>query len=217
MAASKVSSGNLRAWDVLAPTHESTISLDCLASTLDWPRRASILDVGCGYGRVLSHLEALGFTNACGIDGSPEMVKRARRAGLRTLVGNATALPFPDAAFECVICIGTLSSIALRKDRVAALREMRRVISATGKVLLADFLITYTRQRLSRYINHGMKLRRWGNFVSPEGIEFHHFHLREVRQSLSDASIDIISKKILTVRTMHGNRSKAFTVVGTPL
>jgi ubiquinone/menaquinone biosynthesis C-methylase UbiE len=76
-----------------------------------------------------------------GIEWSPAMLRlaaaRARELGrdadLR--VGDAMSLPFPDGAFDSVVCTYALCCI---RDERAALAEMVRVLRPGGHVLLAD-------------------------------------------------------------------------------
>ena len=65
------------------------------------------------------------------------MIEIARRKGVReTIVADALQLPFDDASFDCVTIAFGLRNIA---DWSAALREISRVLSAGGHVLILDF------------------------------------------------------------------------------
>ncbi|MEU0684431.1 class I SAM-dependent methyltransferase [Streptomyces albogriseolus] len=76
-----------------------------------------------------------------GIEWSPKMLAIARRradelgrtADLRE--ADAQALPFPDAAFDTVVC--TLSLCAIPDDQ-CAIAEMSRVLKPGGRLLLLD-------------------------------------------------------------------------------
>ncbi|WP_461058479.1 class I SAM-dependent methyltransferase [Streptomyces pseudoechinosporeus] len=78
-----------------------------------------------------------------GIEWSPQMLAIARRradelgrsADLRE--GDAQALPFPDAAFDTVVC--TLSLCAIPDDQ-RAVAEMSRVLKPGGRLLLLDHI-----------------------------------------------------------------------------
>lgn len=103
-----------------------------------------VLDVGTGTGivarRVAPHVLPAGMVVA--LDVSPAMLAVAQDAGEREGVavdwreGQAEALPLPDGNFDLV-----LSQFALMffVDRAAALREMRRVLTADGRLALSVF------------------------------------------------------------------------------
>lgn len=103
------------------------------------PRTArSILDVGCNVGELLSHLRHLNYPAAlAGCDVNPAAVEVARRnvpdADFR--VCEAAALPFLDAAFDCVTCIETLEHVP-PADWEKSLLAMRRVLSPGGLLIL---------------------------------------------------------------------------------
>jgi len=103
-----------------------------------WP---SILDVGCGTGiNLLAAAHYLAPAQLlCGIDISPGMVETARTkataAGIPAhfVVGDAERLPYPDSTFDLVICNSVLHWF---DDRLAAVREMARVLKPGGQVVM---------------------------------------------------------------------------------
>ena len=106
----------------------------------------SVLDVGCGSGRLtLAAQKQVGAAGlAQGIDPSPEMIAvaqtNAHKAALpaQFQVGLVEAIPFPDASFEVVLCRLVLHHLpGDLKQR--GLAEMRRVLKAGGTCLVVDF------------------------------------------------------------------------------
>ena len=97
---------------------------------------ACVLDVGCGTGEYIRRVRALGLVGF-GIEPAEMMRKVAieNNPGSTILDGVATALPFPDGAFDLVICIEVLRYLH-RTDGRAALREMRRVLAPSGILFL---------------------------------------------------------------------------------
>jgi len=100
-----------------------------------------VLDVGCGTGSLSFCLaENPEIVRAHGVDVSPAYVEHANRknrdARLAFQVGDACALPFPDASFDC-----TLSMLALQfiPQSDLAVREMRRVTRPGGTVAAATW------------------------------------------------------------------------------
>jgi ubiquinone/menaquinone biosynthesis C-methylase UbiE len=106
-----------------------------------------VLDVGSGPGYFARMLaEAVGAEGSVvGIDAAPEMTdyagRRARRlSNCRFEPGTADSLAFPDAAFDVVVSSLMIHHLP-EEARLAAVREMRRVLRPGGTLLLAEFRI----------------------------------------------------------------------------
>jgi ubiquinone/menaquinone biosynthesis C-methylase UbiE len=100
-----------------------------------------VLDVGCGTGNLsfsLARNPAIGSVR--GIDCSPVYVEHAKRgnrdAHLEFEVGDACALPFPDASFDHALSLLVLQFIPQPN---LAVREMRRVTRPGGTVAAATW------------------------------------------------------------------------------
>lgn len=102
--------------------------------------RERVLDVACGTGIVAR--QAAPLVGADGqvvaLDMNPAMLAVARAlpapsgATITWQEGNAMALPFPDGAFDLVLCQHGLQFVP---DRAVAVREMRRVLAPRGQAL----------------------------------------------------------------------------------
>jgi ubiquinone/menaquinone biosynthesis C-methylase UbiE len=99
-----------------------------------------ILDLGCGTGIVARVLrERLGgAANVVGLDASALMLEKARSIApeLDFREGNAMALPFADGSFDLVLCQQMLQFVP---DRLAALREVGRVLSPGGRFIASTW------------------------------------------------------------------------------
>jgi ubiquinone/menaquinone biosynthesis C-methylase UbiE len=94
----------------------------------------TVVDVGCGGGRAVGELAALG-KKAIGVDVDPEMVEVAARrwpAG-EFHVGDATALPLDDASVTGYRADKVLHVL---DDPTPALTEARRVLRPGGRAVL---------------------------------------------------------------------------------
>lgn len=106
-----------------------------------FPKRGSILDIGCGAGSNVLFLARKGF-RALGIDLSPGAVEAARtraakeRLKIDVREGDALALPFAKAKLDGAIDHGCFHTLPLRRRR-AYTREVSRVIRPAGKFVLA--------------------------------------------------------------------------------
>lgn len=103
-------------------------------------RGARVLDVPCGYGRVLEHLHARGY-QVSGADLSEAMLERARaNLAARGWSGalerqDLLALGYPDRAFDALICFRVFHHLPDAGTRQAVVSELCRV--AAGRVLLS--------------------------------------------------------------------------------
>jgi SAM-dependent methyltransferase len=97
-----------------------------------------VLDVGCGTGALARRLRArVGPAGAVlGLDANPQMLAVARRldADIEWIDGRAEALPLPDASVDA---LASQFAMMFFDDRVAALREMQRVLRPGGRLTVA--------------------------------------------------------------------------------
>ncbi len=95
------------------------------------PRR--VLDVGCATGELLLAVRAAGNSNVAGVELGEGAAAIARSRGLDIHVGTLEDAGFPEERFETVIASHTLEHVG---DPVATLREMHRILSPGGAVIL---------------------------------------------------------------------------------
>lgn len=98
----------------------------------------SVLDIGCGTGRLLEQLGSAAAGVLCfGVDRSSGMLMAARRIRPELSLSRAAAeaLPFSDEAFDLVT---TTVSFHHWSDRATSLSEVRRVLRPGGVFALAD-------------------------------------------------------------------------------
>ncbi len=97
----------------------------------------SVLDVGCGTGRVCAQLAKEGV-HYTGIDISEEQINQARKACPqgKFFTGSMLELPFPDNSFDAVLHIAALHHLLTKEERARALREAARVLKPGGKLLI---------------------------------------------------------------------------------
>lgn len=97
---------------------------------------ATILDLGCGAGRDLAALAALG-ARVIGADLSLGMLAQAQQHGVGHLLRvDMRHLPFPDGSFAGVWCSASLLHLP-KQDAPGALAEMQRVLVPGGPLMLA--------------------------------------------------------------------------------
>ncbi|GAA1185334.1 class I SAM-dependent methyltransferase [Ornithinimicrobium humiphilum] len=143
---------------------ESPLELAMVEVFADRVRDAgTVLDGGCGTGRMARHLTGLGC-QVVGVDLSPGMVEQARRLspGVDLTVASLLDLPFGDATFAGVLL--WYSTIHVPDDQLPGLlAEAVRVVRPGGSLLLGlqagegsvDLSAKYAEQ------GHDVTLTRW--------------------------------------------------------
>ena len=101
---------------------------------------ASVLDVGCGTGRVSHLLHERGF-DVTGVDVSEPLVEEARSLfpEIDFRVTDVRDTPFDSGAFEYVVfSFYGIDYILPKAERVRALQELRRVMKPSGVVVFSS-------------------------------------------------------------------------------
>jgi ubiquinone/menaquinone biosynthesis C-methylase UbiE len=180
----------LKEYTALAPTYDRRWSAYLNASlrmTLDEVADLPadrVLDVACGTGQLLAVLA--GRSNSpelVGIDRVPAMLNVARlKLGQRATIleCEATQLPFDDADFQLVTCTNALHYFP---DIDAALREIRRVISPNGNLIITDWCRNYFWMRVLNRI-----------LPRTQHAHAHTLSIEELKQGLSQAGFRIHSE-----------------------
>ena len=105
---------------------------------------ARVLDVGGGPGAYASWLADTGYEVRL-VDALPLHVEQATELAdgrFSAVLGDARRLDEPDASWDAVLLLGPLYHLLAREDRLAAIREARRVLRPAG-VLAAAAISRY--------------------------------------------------------------------------
>ena len=142
-------------FDSIAPVYDRMNTLMTVGLDGRWRRAAvraaglqkggTALDVACGTGKLTAALaEAVGpGGRVVGIDLSPVMLDQARRAfgelpGVEFRLGNAMALPVPDASFDAATIAFGLRNLSSFE---AGLSEMARTVRSGGRVVCLELSV----------------------------------------------------------------------------
>ena len=106
-----------------------TEPLDTMLAALAEVRPRRVLDAGCGDGALAALVTAPELV--C-VDVAPAAVDGARARGLDARLADVRELPFPDGAFDAVMCNWMLYHVP---DRARAIRELARVLGPGGRLV----------------------------------------------------------------------------------
>jgi ubiquinone/menaquinone biosynthesis C-methylase UbiE len=125
-------------YDELRPVDENWWEVfDALVREGDL-RGRRVLEVGCGTGRLTAALAERAYAKVWAVDASPEMLAVARGRAPRGVAfkqARAEALPFKDGWFERAAAMLVVHVL----DRPRAFGELRRVLGAAGRLVVATF------------------------------------------------------------------------------
>lgn len=100
----------------------------------DLPRDAAILELGCGGGELLSFLTSAGFTNAQGVDISPEQVALARQRGVSVEQGDVFEV-LKQRTWAAVIAVDVLEHFT-RDELVRLAPLLYEALEPGGRALI---------------------------------------------------------------------------------
>lgn len=128
----------------------------------------NIVDAGCGSGRSLEYLLAIGVPahNLLGVDLTPAMIDKSRELvpNVRHLVADVSALPIPSESQDLVLCTHVLHYM----DNIGyflAMQSFKRVLKPGGTLFISITHPTRTsRGEFDKYFD-----RRWKEDGTPWG------------------------------------------------
>lgn len=160
---------------------------------------SNVLDVACGTGTLAFELERAG-ANVTGVDLSPHMLRIARKKlergkrkrqdpNVAFIEHDARQLPFGDNTFDSATISFALHDMP-HEVQVAVLREMKRVVKDSGKIIVADY--RRPRNGFGRTLAHLF-------VASYETRYYRKFIKYDLLQTLAEAGLEVTDeKRILT-------------------
>ena len=124
-------------------------------------RERTLLDFGCGYGRLTSHFGSLIDGIAIGVDPVPALLDHAvaqDRTEFRLMRDGR--IPMPDASADVIAIVQVLCNITKARELATTIAELRRVLAPGGLVFLVDNTTSH------RKSPHHVRLRSEGDYIN---------------------------------------------------
>ena len=177
-------------------------------------RSDSILDLGCGYGRILNDLHERGYKHLTGLDPAEKMIERGSyefpHLNLRVL--HRSSIPAAEGSLDTVIMFAVLGCIPADSEQRNVIREVSRVLCPGGILYIADFPFQEDRRNIERYDRFSDKYDAYGTFELPGGAVLRHLDFGWFRQLLSQ--FECVEMFQVDVTTMNANPARGFQYFG---
>lgn len=143
----------------------------CSAWVASLDRQASILDLGCGYGRLTPKLMKDGFLAIVGYDSSAALIKRAIRENPGAHYTSKTSALL-EKSFDLILCFALFTSCPSSEEQ----RELAALIDACSQqntlLHISDYETSDNPNYQARYEQR--RLNTFGCFASGNAIFRHH-------------------------------------------
>lgn len=166
------------------------------------PRNSTILDFGCGNGRLIELFKHKNIKYV-GVDVSEGLINLAKKnaAGLREsrnaqflkIESDFKKLPFPSELFDAIYSIAVFHHLPSQKVRMQTMEELYRLLKKDGFIIITAWNLWQSRYQKNIFINWKDRLLRRSDldindcyitFTDNEGNIFNRFHHAFTKHSL---------------------------------
>lgn len=129
-----------------------------ILKNIDIDDEITVLDLGCGDGRFLEKLRDLNSNNVLyGLDISEKMLEIASSKKIKRCefsLGDSKYLPYDDGSIDLIVCLNSFHHYSTPD---LTLKEIKRVLSLNGKVIIGDiFTLPIIREIINLYLPYSM-------------------------------------------------------------
>ena len=142
------------------------------------PKSTIILDLGCGYGRVLKYFYENGYENLFGVDSSRKLINRANKFFPKAKYYNSNILTFKSRRkYGLIIICAVIEYLTNSRDRHRLITQLDLLLKEGGVIYLATFVRD---KNYSKEYTKVKKNTKWGTLVTADGIKLYHASPEEI-------------------------------------
>jgi SAM-dependent methyltransferase len=199
-------------WDSVAQqkTFTHPLNVNLLLQIVE--KDATIVDFGCGYGRIVGELIANEFNNATGYDTSIELINRGRYNHLPiNHISTPEDLPLDNNTVDCFLLFAVLTCIPSNQGQFNLISLLQSKLKPGGFVYISDYYLQDNEVSKSRYTFFNNDIDNFGVFSLPEGAILRHHTKEWITALVKD--FKILTENAIEVKTMNGNNASAFQLI----
>lgn len=199
-------------WDSVAQqkTFTHPIDINLLLQYVD--RDSTVIDYGCGYGRIVNKLLESGFQNIVGYDTSIELINRGKNSYLPIHhISDPAHLPLEDNSIDCFLLLAVLTCIPSNIGQSNLIKLLHSKLKPEGIIYISDYYLQDNEVSKSRYGYFNDDADNFGVFSLPEGATLRHHTRKWIATLVNDFALK--EEHMIEVKTMNGNSAKAFQMV----
>ena len=154
-----------------------------------FPKESLLYDIGCGNGR---NMDYPGYTFK-GVDNCQTFVDICTHKGYDVIKGDMTQLTFPNESADGILSIAAFHHLTTEERRLRALKEMKRVLKPSGKILLSVWSKTQPKKTRRVFDRYGDTLVKWNKHGEIVNRYYYIFTIMEIKMLCKTADLHIDS------------------------
>lgn len=175
---------------------------------------STIIEYGCGYGRLMHLLDTKGYKNLIGFDTAVNMIEKGTKLypELNLVhIEESGCVPVKDAFCDALIASTILCCVVHREEQQLLVEEFLRILKPGGVLYLTDFVISNHPGYADKY-KKGYKIYNdRGIYTTSEGLTVRHHATDWVMQLLERFNIQWFEQ--FDFKTMNQNYARTFHCV----
>jgi ubiquinone/menaquinone biosynthesis C-methylase UbiE len=134
--------------------------------------------------------------NFIGIDNCIEFIKICTKQNMNVIQSDMTKIPIKSHSQDAVISIASFHHLSSNTRRLEALKEMRRIIKASGKILISVWSINQPEKTRRKFTEYGDTIVTWNNNRGKIYDRYYYiFNIDEIKELFKKADL-ILEKHI---------------------